>query len=79
MNAVEQGRIGSGYGSIASVLCFFFCSIVLGWRKNKLPEEQPIPAMYTVYAGVNHTQTPLGRFSKLDCSTTKRAPIPNDA
>ena len=30
----------------------------------------------TVYDGVYHT--PLGRFSTLDCSTTKRLPIPND-
>ena len=29
-----------------------------------------------VYAGVYHT--PLGRFSKLDCSTAKRVAIPND-
>ena len=30
----------------------------------------------TVDDGIYHT--PLGRFSKLDCSTTKRVPIPND-
>ena len=28
---------------------------------------------------VSHYHTPLVRFSKLDCSTTKRVPIPNDA
>ena len=32
---------------------------------------------YTVYSISHHT--PLGRFSKLDCSTTQRVPIPNDA
>ena len=32
--------------------------------------------MITVYDGVHHT--PLGRFSKLDCSTIKIVSIPND-
>ena len=31
----------------------------------------------TVYDGVS-CRTPLEQFSKLDCSTTKRVPIPND-
>ena len=31
---------------------------------------------HTVYDGECHT--PLGRFSKLDYSTTKRMPMPND-
>ena len=39
----------------------------------KIPFREPDT---TVYDGVHHT--PLGRFSKLDCSTTKRVPIPND-
>ena len=33
----------------------------------------------TVYPIRRCTSHPLGRFSKLDCSTTKRVPIPNDA
>ena len=38
--------------------------------------SQRLLAWHTAYDGAYHT--PLGRFSKLDCSTIKRVPIPND-
>ena len=34
--------------------------------------------MYRIGRCISHS-LPLERFSELDCSTTKRVPIPNDA
>ena len=58
------------YVEPAGVLSRGSCIILWGYR---LPH---LAVLFTT-AVWSHYDTPLGRFSKLDCSTTKRVPTPN--
>ena len=52
-----------------------FIHLTLHFRH--MDESLTLTIPYTVY-GVQYITPPLRRFSKLDCSTTKRVPIPNN-
>ena len=45
---------------------------------QKMSEKMSGKTTVTVYDGFVYHPPPLGRFSKVDCSTTDRVPIPND-
>ena len=82
-----QRRICASYNVRQDVYCIYILTYSciysrLFGRHVQQHVQQPVPLMtagHELCITQSHYHAPLERFSKLDCSTAKRVPIPNDS